>query len=280
MRLAPLALLMLLWAAAAEAAYQMTPFTIGWAFPSAATYAAGIADNGIGLSAYNTSAGLTITLPANSATLPPGWHLCAANDNGKVATIEVNAANGGKILLPAAGAVTSMTLAGGNYETVCLQADSSGGNFRLLWLTPKSAAALGVASYVTGPGSSTDGWVATWSGTSGTVLATGHPVANSGANMVLETDSGGKIDVSTMPATVVIGPASTPAAGLVPQWNGGSDTLTSGLPVANSGANSLMETDSSGHLATSILDVAASGSGGKIVCNNGGSLYLGSATSC
>ncbi len=225
MRLFPVAAVMLLWSAAAHAAYQMTPFTIGWAFPSAATYAAGIADNGIGLSAYNTTAGLTITLPANSTTLPPGWHLCAANDNGKVATVQVNATNGGKILLPVAGAVTSITLASGNYETACLQSDSSGGNFRLLWLTPKSAVALGVAGYVTGPGTSTDGWVATWSGTSGTVLATGHPVANLGANTVVETDANGHIDAS-------------------------------------------------------VLNIAASGSGGKIVCANAGSLYLGSATSC
>ena len=224
MRLLPLAAFFL-WASAADAAYQMTPFTIGWAFPAAATYAAGVADNGIGLSAYNTTAGLTITLPANATSLPPGWHLCAANDNGKIATIQVNATNGGKILLPSAGAVSSITLATGNYESVCLQADGSGGNFRLLWLTPKSAAALGVTNYVTGPGSSTDGWVATWSGTSGTVLATGHP-------------------------------------------------------VGNGGANSLMETDSSGHLDTSILNVATSGSGGKIVCDNAGSLYLGTATSC
>jgi hypothetical protein len=81
------------------------------------------------------------------------------------------------------------------------------------------------ANVVTGPGSSTDGWVPGWSGTSGAILTTGYQPANSGADILLQTDG-------------------------------------------------------SGHINTNTLNIAASGSGGKIVCDNGGSLYLGSATSC
>jgi len=192
------ALLVLLAAQGAEAAYQMTPYTIGWIFPSAGTYPAGIADNGLALSAYNTAAGLTITLPPNPTILPPGWHICAVNDNGKTANFQVNATNGGHILYPNTS-VTSLALAPGNYEIACLMADSSGGNFRVVTISPATATAIGMAGAgnVTGPGSSTDGYVVRWSGTSGKVLATGTPVGNLGQNTIMETDSGGHLDPST-----------------------------------------------------------------------------------
>lgn len=52
---------------------------------------------------------------------------------------------------------------------------------------------------VSGPGSSTNGFIPTWSGTGGTSLATGLAVGNSGANKVMQADSGGKVDRSVIP---------------------------------------------------------------------------------
>jgi hypothetical protein len=227
---------------------------------------------------------LTLTLPANANTLPSGWHVTVVNDNGNQASVQVNATSGGQILYPAAHAVSAATTAPGNYEFLSLEYDNSG-NFRVTALSPQTAIALGVSGAggggdVSGPGSSTDGWAPTWSGASGTVLTAGHPVANLGADTVMETDSSGRLDVTTLPATAVTGPGSS-ADGYAARWSGGSGTvLATGSPVGNAGANTVMETDASGHLATSTLNIQPSGSGGQPLCVNGSTLYLGSGGAC
>ena len=115
-----------------------------WSFPSASAYSATLADNGNTVSAYNSPLGyLTATLPPTT-TLNPGWTFAIANDNGKTASVQVNATNGGKIVYPGSGAsVTSLALAAGDYEQAILQFDGS--NFRVLELTPASAASIGLA---------------------------------------------------------------------------------------------------------------------------------------
>lgn len=113
-----------------------------WDFPAVSAYNATVADNGAGISASNSPlAYLTVTLPPTTG-LNPGWTVAVANDNGKTASVQANATNGGKILYPGSGgAVTSLQLAAGDYEMVVLQFDGS--NFRVLQLTPASAAAIG-----------------------------------------------------------------------------------------------------------------------------------------
>src|SRR5713101_2376459 len=114
-----------------------------WRFPAVSAYNAGLADNGTAVSAFNSPLGyLTVTLPP-ATTINTGWTLAIANDNGKLAAVQVNATNGGKILYPGSGAtVTSVQLAAGDYEMAVLQFDGS--NFRVLHLTPASAAALAI----------------------------------------------------------------------------------------------------------------------------------------
>jgi len=115
-----------------------------WAFPSASAYGAAVADNGTAISAYNSPlAYLTVTLPQTNA-INTGWTLAIANDNGKTAAVQVNASNGGHILYPGADAgVTSLQLAAGKYENAVLQFDGS--NFRLMHISPASAASIGLA---------------------------------------------------------------------------------------------------------------------------------------
>ena len=115
-----------------------------WLFPAVSAYGAGLADNGTAISAYNSPLGyLAVTLPSIGA-IEPGWTLAIANDNNKLASAQVNPTNGGKIVYPGSGAsVTSLQLAAGNYEIAILQFDGS--NFRVLQLTPATAAAIGVA---------------------------------------------------------------------------------------------------------------------------------------
>ncbi len=114
-----------------------------WNFPTAATYAAAQSDNGNALSSYNTSAGLTVTLPSTTA-LTPGWTMGFATDNGKPVNVQVNGVSGGSILEPARGgtAANSVSLAAGqNYEFLQLRFDGS--NFRLTTATPQTINDLG-----------------------------------------------------------------------------------------------------------------------------------------
>ena len=114
-----------------------------WNFPSLATYSAGPADSGNVLSSYNTSGGLTVTLPSTTA-IPMGWIMGFASDNAKSMTVQVNGTSGGHILEPARGGIsaTSISLASGqNYEFLALQFDGS--NFRAVDLTPQTLNMLG-----------------------------------------------------------------------------------------------------------------------------------------
>jgi hypothetical protein len=68
-----------------------------------------------------------------------------ATDNGKTMTVQVAGTSGGHILYPAGATGTagnSVTLAAVNYEFLALQFDGS--NFRIMSITPRSAAALGM----------------------------------------------------------------------------------------------------------------------------------------
>lgn len=114
-----------------------------WSFPSASAYTATLADNGNAISAFNSPAAfLTVTLPPASA-LQNGWTTAIANDNGKVAAVQIASGDSARILYPGGGAtVTSLQLAAGNYEEAVLMFDGS--NFRIMRMTPATAASLGV----------------------------------------------------------------------------------------------------------------------------------------
>ena len=116
-----------------------------WLYPSTPGYAAQLGDNGNVLSSYNTSAGLTVTLPSTT-NLPSGWSIGLATDQGKPLSAQVNATAGGHILYPLATAAsqTALSLAGNLYEYVTLQYDGSG-NFRVEQVTPATAQQLGLA---------------------------------------------------------------------------------------------------------------------------------------
>jgi hypothetical protein len=255
-----------------------------WSYPSSATQATDRTSSGAIYSAFNAGGILTVTLPANVSTLPTGWHISVVNDNGHQVTVQVNGTAGGRILYPAGHTVSAVTTAAGDYEFLSLEYDN-GGNFRVTGLSPQTAVALGLtgaggSGNVTGPAASTDGWAATWSGTTGKILTTGHPVGNAGANTVMQTDSSGRLDVSTLPTAAVTGPGNS-TDGFVARWSGTTGTvLSTGSPFGNSGANTMMETDSSGHLATSTLNVQSSGSGGQPLCINGSTIYRGSGGAC
>jgi hypothetical protein len=115
-----------------------------WSFPAASSYAASVADNGNVLSSYNSPASfMAVTLPSTS-TIPMGWTLALATDNGKTMSIQVNGAAGGHILFPGSGAaVTSFSLAPNNYELLTLAFD--GNNFRVTEATPATAALIGLS---------------------------------------------------------------------------------------------------------------------------------------
>jgi Pectate lyase superfamily protein len=126
--------------------FEPPPWPSGWLYPTTSGYAAALGDNGNVLSSYNTSAGLTVTLPATTA-LPTGWSMGFATDNGKSLSIQVNGISGGHIVWPGAGASsTSVALANtsqGAYEFLVLQYDG-GANFRVVGATPATAQAIGM----------------------------------------------------------------------------------------------------------------------------------------
>ena len=121
-----------------------------WSFPAASAYSAALADNGNVISAYNSPLGyLTVTLPAASA-LNAGWTIAIANDNGKLAAIQIASGDSARILYPGSGAtMTSLQLAAGDYEEAVLQFDGS--NFRVMQMTPATAASLGVPGTACAP---------------------------------------------------------------------------------------------------------------------------------
>jgi hypothetical protein len=109
-----------------------------WSFPaSSAAYDATAADNGNMISSFNSPQPyLAVTLPPVTA-INPGWTIGIAQDNGKGASVQVNSASGGEILMPGVvGATTSFSLADLNDENAVLQFDGS--NFRVVSMTPIS----------------------------------------------------------------------------------------------------------------------------------------------
>jgi hypothetical protein len=120
-----------------------TPDIDRWNFPTAATYAAGQNDNGNALSSYNTTSGLTVSLPPTTA-IGAGWTMGFTTDNGKPLNVQVNGVSGGSILEPTNGgtSATSIALAAGqNYEFLQLRFD--GNNFRITTATPQTINNLG-----------------------------------------------------------------------------------------------------------------------------------------
>jgi hypothetical protein len=68
-----------------------------------------------------------------------------ATDANKSLAVQVNGTSGGHLLYPnSSAAVTSLNLAGNNYEFLALQYDGSG-NFRIEQATPATATQLGIA---------------------------------------------------------------------------------------------------------------------------------------
>ena len=125
--------------------FDPPPWPSNWMYPSTPGYAATLGDNGNILSSYNTSSGLTVTLPATT-TLPTGWSMGFATDNTKPLSIHVNATSGGHIVWPGSGgAATTLALANtsqGAYEFLVLQYDGAG-NFRVVEMTPATAQTIG-----------------------------------------------------------------------------------------------------------------------------------------
>ena len=115
-----------------------------WSFPAVGTYAASQSDNGNAVSSYNTpTSALVVTLPP-TPSIGVGWMMGFASDNSKTMTVQINGANGEKILVPQGGGIasSSITLATGqNYEFAALQFDGS--NFRVVTATPQTLNDLG-----------------------------------------------------------------------------------------------------------------------------------------
>jgi hypothetical protein len=133
-----------------------------WLYPSTSGYAAQLGDNGNVVSSFNSSAGLTVTLPPTTG-LPSGWSMGFATDQGKSLKVQVNGTSGGHILYPLVNTSgqSSLTLAGNQYEYVTLQYDGSG-DFRVEQMTPATAQQLGVAGI---------GGISRWSFPSGSAYA-------------------------------------------------------------------------------------------------------------
>jgi Pectate lyase superfamily protein len=126
--------------------FDPPPWPSNWLYPSTSGYAAALGDNGNTLSSFNTTAGLSVTLPPTT-TLPTGWSMGFATDNTKPLSVQVNGASGGHIVWPGSGgSATTLTLANtaqGAYEFLVLHYDGSG-NFRVVDATPATAQAIGM----------------------------------------------------------------------------------------------------------------------------------------
>src|SRR5271169_923438 len=120
-----------------------------WSFPAVSAYAATVADNGNVVSSFNSPLSyFAMTLPSTTA-IPMGWTIGIASDSNKAAAVQVNGTSGGHILFPGSGAaVTSASLASGNYELLVLQFDGS--NFRVVEATPATATQIGITGNAPG----------------------------------------------------------------------------------------------------------------------------------
>jgi hypothetical protein len=126
--------------------FEPPPWPSNWLFPASSGYAAGLSDNGNVLSSYNSTSGLTVTLPSING-IPDGWSMGFATDNNKGLMVQVNNTSGGHIVWPGSGgSQTSLAMANtsqGAYEFMVLQYDGSG-IFRVLEATPATAQAIGI----------------------------------------------------------------------------------------------------------------------------------------
>jgi hypothetical protein len=125
--------------------FEPPPWPSNWIFPAASGYAAGLGDNGNILSSFNSSGGLTVTLPP-TGELPNGWSIGFTTDNNKGVTVRVNGTAGGHIVWPGGGSQSSLTMANtsqGAYEFMVLQYDGNG-IFRVAEATPATAQAIGM----------------------------------------------------------------------------------------------------------------------------------------
>lgn len=199
-----------------------------WLFPFAAVYTAAPLDDGLSLSSYNTSSGLTVSLPLASS-LNAGWSMGFATDNGKGLVIQVNGGDVARIL---AGnkALSSLALGGGNYEYVRLQAD--GNNFRVVSSTRNTRLANGFEA---------PPWPSNWLYPSSSGYSAS--LADNG-NVLSSYNAGGTLTV-TLPATTAIpdgwsiGFATDSANALVVQTAGGGSGGHIVYPGSGSAATSL-----------------------------------------
>jgi Pectate lyase superfamily protein len=201
-----------------------------WTFPGVSSYVASQSDSGNAVSSYNTPASsLIVSLPPSTA-IAAGWTMGFATDNGKAMTVQVNGASGERILYPAGAtgaSSASVSLASTNYEFLVLQFDGS--NFRIVSITPRSAAALGMLGHQI---------------MTGATPAVGSGASDCGASPSIGgNDSAGRITVG----------AST---------NGGRCTITFASPWPNPPVCSAFD-ETTGNLvrpsATSITSVALTG---------------------
>jgi hypothetical protein len=177
------------------------PWPSNWLYPSTSGYVATPADNGNTLSSYNTTGGLTVTLPSTTG-LPNGWSMGFATDNGNGLTVQVNGTAGGQILFPGSGALrSSVAMAQGfsgqvAYEYMVLQFDGS--NFRIASTTPATAATLGMLG-VSG--------ISRWSFPSASNSYVAGAADN--GNMISSYDSPSSFMAVTLPPTATLNPGWT-----------------------------------------------------------------------
>lgn len=170
----------------------------------------------------------------------------------------------------------------------------------------------GGSGNVSGPGSSTNGYLPQWSGTGGTNLSTGVPVGTSGNNTVIETTGSGLVLPGILPVATTgafgavkpDGSSITISGGVLSATTGGGGTMTSLTGILNGGvtfspttvttsgtafltpcANNLLLANISGFSQSplclnisSYLDSAVSSTTGVILNRNGGGWTASSPT--
>jgi hypothetical protein len=181
------------------------------------------------------------------------WLLGYTTDQGGGQFLQVN----GGALVNGAISVGSTTVidASGNLQIAAFNSGTSASSSSFwrgdgTWATPSTS------GFVEGPGSSTNNYVPQWSGTSGTSLAVGLPIATtSTANAIVETGSGGTINANFIPNTTVTAGSYT-AANITVGADGRITSATSGSAAgvssfnSRTGAVSLTTTDWTGAAPT------------------------------
>jgi len=169
--------------------------------PTLVTPALGTPTSGVATNLTGTAAGLTagIANALNSATTTVVVNAATAPTSGQVLTASSGTA--AAWVTPSAGGWTAPTtgyivVANGTSPTGLAPVNGdcvvgSGGAWTV-------GSCLGGGA-VSGPGSSTSGYVPQWSGTSGTSLSVGLPVGLTGNSTIVETTSGGLITASLLP---------------------------------------------------------------------------------